>query len=227
MISVATITYKRHALLEEAIQSFIVQNQDDCEMVILNDNKDVEYSIDCKNIRIINLKNRFDTIGEKLKYCFDLCKHEHIFRLDDDDLLCKDSLLNLKDSIKNNPGYDIYRSSFAFFLVNNVFSGNSNNVNNGNCYTKKYISTIPNWKKSCGEDYMITFQNNARIYTMKDPTMFYRWGMGVYHVSGIFSADRKDREYLDIADKFGDNIFGNVKINPHFKYDYYMMEGKK
>ena len=37
MISVITMKYKRHKVLEEAIQSFLEQDFKDCEMVVLND----------------------------------------------------------------------------------------------------------------------------------------------------------------------------------------------
>ena len=39
MISVLTLTYKRHHLLEEAIESFLIQNPEvESEMVVINDN---------------------------------------------------------------------------------------------------------------------------------------------------------------------------------------------
>ena len=46
MISVLTITYKRHHLLEEAIASFLIQENkipkdEPTEMVIINDNVDL------------------------------------------------------------------------------------------------------------------------------------------------------------------------------------------
>lgn len=223
MISVATMTYKRLHILEEAIYSFISQGQDDCEMVVLNDNKDVDYFLDHKNVRIINHKERFNSIGEKLKFCFDSCKNNFIYRLDDDDLLWKDGLANLKKHINSNPGYDIYRSQIAYFLVDNEFKCNSSSINNGNCYTKQYLSTITDWKKSCNEDDFITFHNNGTISTTEDVTMMYRWGMGTFHISGIFSKDRDHKDYLDLGDRSGDNLSGKVEIKPHFKNDYYNM----
>lgn len=223
MISVATMTYKRLSILEEAIYSFILQDQDDCEMVILNDNKDVQYKINHKNIRIINLQTRFETIGEKLKYCFDLCKNNYIYRLDDDDLIYKNGLLNLKKNILSNPDYDVYRSSMHHFFVNNEFKCSGGSVNNGNCYAKNYLSKIKNWKKSCNEDYFITFENNAKIHTIDCASMIYRWGMSTYHISGIFSQERQHKEYLDLGDRSGDNLIGEIEVNPHFKHDYYKM----
>jgi len=76
MISVITMTYKRHKVLEEAIQSFLQQDFDDCEMVVLND-ADVSYQYDHPKVRIINHPTRFDSIGEKLEFGMKQCKGEH------------------------------------------------------------------------------------------------------------------------------------------------------
>ena len=67
MISVLTLTYKRHHLLEEAIQSFLSQELEGCEMVIINDNKDVDYIYEHPNVRVINHKERFPSISSKLE----------------------------------------------------------------------------------------------------------------------------------------------------------------
>ncbi len=88
MISVLTLTYKRHHILEEAIESFLRQDINyPKEMVIINDNKDAEYIFDHPDVRIINLKDRFTSISEKLKWGFNQCKYDYIYRLDDDDLI--------------------------------------------------------------------------------------------------------------------------------------------
>ena len=69
MISVLTLTYQRHHLLEEAIYSFLSQDyKEECEMVVLNDSPDVEYVFDHPNIKIINHPTRFSSIGKKLEY---------------------------------------------------------------------------------------------------------------------------------------------------------------
>ena len=60
MISVLTLTYQRHHILEEAIESFLRQDfSGESEMVIINDSPIVEYVFEHPKIRIINLKERF------------------------------------------------------------------------------------------------------------------------------------------------------------------------
>lgn len=221
MISVLTLTYKRHHLLEEAIMSFLSQdNISDFEMVIINDNIDVDYVYDHPNIRIINHKERFPSISAKIEWGYKQCKYDYIYRLDDDDLLSPWALKNLVIDIKENPGYDIYRSQGMYFFTNNIFQNERSNINNGNVYTKSYLDRITFPDKSGDEDVYITFHNNANIYESKlKHTMIYRWGMNTFHISGL--GIQPNEVILTHADKFLDNTKGVINLNPHFDDDYY------
>lgn len=221
MISVLTLTYKRHHLLEEAIMSFLSQdNISDFEMVIINDNIDVDYVYDHPNIRIINHKERFPSISAKIEWGYKQCKYDYIYRLDDDDLLSPWALKNLVIDIKENPGYDIYRSQGMYFFTNNIFQNERSNINNGNVYTKSYLDRITFPDKSGDEDVYITFHNNANIYESKlKHTMIYRWGMNTFHISGL--GIQPNEVILTHADKVLDNTKGVINLNPHFDDDYY------
>ena len=221
MISVLTLTYKRHHLLEEAIESFLAQeNPPECEMVIINDNAEVDYVYDHPKVKIINHKERFSSIATKLEWGFTQCKYDHVYRLDDDDLLAPWALKNVQTDIESNPGYDIYRSKGMHFFVNNIYEGEGGSVNNGNVYTKAYIDRIVFPDSSCDEDSQITFGNNSKIYTSKlGHTMIYRWGMGTLHVSGM--GKQSNETILAQADKVLDDTKGEIILHPHFDNDYY------
>jgi len=220
MISVLTLTYKRHHLLEEAIESFLRQQCLDCEMVIINDNPDVDYVYNHSNVRIINHKERFPSISAKIEWGYKQCKFDYIYRLDDDDLLSPCALKNVVIDIETNPGYDIYRSKGMYFFVNNIYKGKSSSINNGNVYNKKYLNKIIFPDTSFGEDDNITFHNNAMIYESKLlDSMIYRWGMGTLHISGM--GNQPNDIILKHADKVLDNTKGVINLNPHFDNDYY------
>ena len=220
MISVLTITYKRQNLLEESIYSFLQQNNPDSEMVIINDQSEVKYEFDHPQIKIYNCDKRFPSISEKLKWGFDKCKFDYIYRLDDDDLLGPNALNLTKQDINNHPGYDIYRSNSHYYFEHNEFIKIGSNVNNGNVYTKTYLNRINFPDKSWGEDYEITFKNNANIYESSGkPTMIYRWGMSTYHVSGMGNLSNK--RLYEWADRIGGESSGIIKLSPKFDNDYY------
>jgi glycosyltransferase involved in cell wall biosynthesis len=221
MISVLTLTYKRHHLLEEAIQSFLAQeNPPESEMVVINDNAEVDYIFDHPRVRIINHKERFPSISAKLQWGYQQCKGEYIYRLDDDDLLAPWALRNTQTDIDNNPGYDVYRSKGMYFFVHNIFERENSNINNGNVYTKEYLDRIKWPDTSIGEDADITFHKDGKIYESKlKNTMLYRWGMNTLHISGM--GHQPNQVILDQADKVLDNTTGTIELNPNFLNDYY------
>lgn len=232
MISVLTLTYQRHHILEEAIESFLRQDfPGESEMLIINGSNKVEYVFEHPKIRIINLKEQLPTLGHKLKLGFPQCKYDYVYRLDDDDLLAPWALRNTWEDIINNPDYDIYRSDSHYYFENNKFKGISGNTNNGNIYTKKYLSRIEIPETTSDEDYVITFNFNAKIYEShrKQKTMLYRWGMNTYHLSGMgnISYDDKnawaDRIVENVAKDRNSNIDeGLLVLHPHFEEEYYM-----
>lgn len=231
MISVLTLTYQRQHLLEEAIESYLRQDyKGESEMVIINDNPKVEYVFEHPKVLIINLKERFPSLGHKLNFGFSQCKYEHIYRLDDDDLLAPWALKNTWEDITLHPDYEIYRSNGLYLFEHNKFIAMKGNVNNGNVYTKKYLSRIEIPLNSIGEDYIMTFGFNAKIYESlrEQKTMLYRWGMNTYHVSGMgnMSIDAKnkltDHIVEDIAKGSNAKVEeGLIVLQPHFDEEYY------
>jgi glycosyltransferase involved in cell wall biosynthesis len=221
MISVLTLTYKRHHLLEEAIQSFLAQeNPPECEMVVINDNAEVDYVYNHPKVRIINHKERFPSISAKLQWGYQQCQGEYIYRLDDDDLLAPWALHNVQTDIDNNPGFDVYRSKGMYFFVHNIFERENSNINNGNVYSKAYFDRIAWPDTSIGEDADITFHKNGNIYESKlKNTMLYRWGMNTLHISGM--GHQPNQVILDQADKVLDNTKGTIELTPKFLNDYY------
>ena len=226
-ISVLTLTYQRHHLLEEAIYSFLQQeNYEDSEMVVINDSPDVKYIFDHPKVRIINLNKRFNSLGEKLEWGYKQCKNDYIYRLDDDDLLTRNALYiavnaiypfiyNVDDALE----YDIYRSQHFYYFLENKYDGYTGSTNNGNIYNKSYLDRITFPKTSFGEDVDITFNHNPTIYTINLPTMIYRWGMNTYHVSGMGNVSNEEMQ--NWTDRLITKEEGEIILNPHFKEDYY------
>lgn len=222
MISVLTLTYKRKDLLEEAIQSFLVQKTNfETEMVVVNDCSEVHYNIDAKNVRVLNVPKRFSSISKKIEWGYKQCKYNYVYRLDDDDLIAPDGIQNLYNSIINNPEFEIYRGKQSYLFHGHKYIKPVGNVNNGNVYTKSYLDRITFGDSSFGEDAHITFSFGAKIYHMDVPIMIYRWATGHYHVSGL--GNIKPEELNKKLDNFTkkDNYKGLVKLNPNFKSDYY------
>ena len=231
-LTVLTLTYNRYNILQEAIQSFVSQGADDCEMLIINDQDKVDYTCDIPNVRIINCKTRFPSIFDKLLFGFENAKNEYVYRLDDDDLLAEDTLVRCQAEIYSNPGYDLYRSSTMHFTSSNKYQGESGSVNNGNIFSKKFVAGLDREaaaKKdalSIGEDQYMIYHSKPKTHTFDFPSMIYRWGMGTYHISGMSLTDpdqvhkRTDASFVKMEE-------GTIKLEPQFRDDYYLSVRKK
>lgn len=222
MISVLTMTYQRHHILEEAIQSFLSNNIEDCEMVIINDCPDVQYIFEHPNIRVINCPERFNSIGKKLQWGFEQCRGEFIYRLDDDDLLTSWAMDLVREQVKNEG--DIFRCKGAYFFQNNTYFDLMDNINNGNCYSKRFIEGIEFPDVSIIEDHILTFKSGGRIFTDNSDrfTMIYRWGQQTYHISalGVENAQNSDL-LLGQIKEMSNKEQGTIILRPHFDNDYY------
>jgi glycosyltransferase involved in cell wall biosynthesis len=220
MISVLTLTYGRKRLLEESIHSFLLQNFDESEMVIINDEPNVTYRFNHPKVKVINLNQRFVNISKKIEWGFKECKYDYVYRLDDDDLLSLNGLKNVEKQINENPGYEIYRRSSHFYFEHNNFIDFKNSVNNGNVYSKDYLNRITFPDKNFGEDLDITYKFNGRVHeSIDDPTMIYRWGMSTYHISGM--DDIPIIRQYEWADKLKEKNEGIIDLDPKFDDNYY------
>lgn len=221
MISVLTLTYQRHHLLEEAIHSYLNQsNLEDSEMVIVNDCPVVKYRFYHPKIRIINVPTRFSSVGKKLEWSFKQCKGDYIYRLDDDDLLTPWALELQEEYRKQKPNCEVYRCQKHYFFSQNEYQGLSDSINNGNTYSREYINRIEFLDKSIGEDNHMTFFHDADMHIGDTGrySMIYRWGMGVYHISGM--GDKPNEEIYEITDRTNSEE-GDIYLNPQFKQDYW------
>lgn len=97
--SIVCLTYKRFKLLEEAIYSVLQQTHKEWELLVINDNPLQTLHYDHHQIRIFNLKEKFNTIGEKRNFGLRNANGDLIIQLDDDDLFLPDYLENLNAAI--------------------------------------------------------------------------------------------------------------------------------
>ena len=67
---------------------FLQQDYDGpMEQIIVNDFEEQHICFDHPNVRVVNLKNRFETVGQKRNYAIGLCSGEVILTYDDDDII--------------------------------------------------------------------------------------------------------------------------------------------
>ena len=81
------ITHGRVHLLQEALHSFLIQeNSEDTELVIVNDYPYQSLIFDHPRVKIFNFDSIFKTIGDKENFAIEQCSGEVIVVWDDDDI---------------------------------------------------------------------------------------------------------------------------------------------
>lgn len=228
-MTILTLTWERKELLEEAIHSFLLQKDPKAEMLIINDDPEVQYAIDKKHedagVKIINVKQKFPNFIQKLKFGFDQARWDHVYRLDDDDMLDEDAIAEMRQRVDANPGFDMYRPSNHWFIHVNDSSQNnvSGGVNNGNVFTRDFINRL-DWKWAieniiAGKEDQWYFRE-AKKYEFPGCTMLYRWQVSHYHLTSNNHEELKEYQE-EIAKKRPEKKKGHVMLTPQWRKDWY------
>lgn len=195
-LSVVIPTYRRPALLQEALKSFLDQNDENCELIIVNDDEEVEYFYNDRRVKCYNLP-KINSFTKKLEISLKLAKSPYVYRLDDDDLLVPGALGELRKAIQKAKGAELVRSYAHWYISMHNPKENGvveNTVNTGNVYKRDFLHSVK-WTEMPyppGEDAWLNDQAKS-THTFNFKTMMYRWG-GDYHLThNTEDGDIKDR----------------------------------
>jgi glycosyltransferase involved in cell wall biosynthesis len=90
LVSCTLLTYNRYPdyrhLVEEAVESFLRQTYPNKELVVLNDCPGQELICDAPGVRVINVPERFPTLGDKRNAAVAFARGQLIAPWDDDDI---------------------------------------------------------------------------------------------------------------------------------------------
>jgi glycosyltransferase involved in cell wall biosynthesis len=224
-ISFMVPTWKRTHLLEEALESFLRQTNENCEMVIINDDESIKYEFDHPRVKVHNVP-KFERFMDKLKFGFDQCQFNHMYRLDDDDLLLKNACDIVLRQTKAKPNMDLYAAAQHWYVgVSQIReNGLGNAVNTGNTFSKNFIEWL-DWDKAPeppGEDQWMVYYPDIRNHEFDEVTMIYRWGVSPAHLTHK-PHNKTMQEFHDSVEQWkvtekGTNIH---VLQPHFTRDWY------
>ena len=211
LISWICVTYGRDKLLEELLYMFLNQTYKNKELIIVNDHPQINYVFNSPNVRIFNIKKRFNSLGEKRDYSKTLSNGDFIFFTDDDDVYYREHTKRLVDFHMINLDYDIVKNKFSHYSLNNVIlNHNAKNIFfSGMCIKKEFVLNNSFGNKNAGED--VFFLKGGRVKHIYDDktTHHYRWGMNVRHISG--GGEKNNKKNLN--DIFTLNLNKNLIVN--------------
>ena len=235
-ISCKVITYGRVSHLEELLESFLRQEYEgERELLIVNDYPLQTLHFDHPDVRIINRKETFKTIGDKENFAVENCKYDTIAIFDDDDLALPNHLQNINEYF---PGYDLLHWHTGIAMVGYQIKAVAIVGNSGIIYNKQIWEKVGRHPlENAGYDttFVVSIQRaggkiKKAVFEKSKASWIYNWGNGTYHMSGQ-GADFPEREsilvrharHIEGLRKTGHIPTGDIELKPHWNHDYPQM----
>ena len=234
-ISCKCVTYGRVHLLEEALYSFINQEYDGPkELVIVNDYPEQKLYFDHPEVKIINLDNTFDYIGDKDNFAVSQCSYDIVAVWDDDDIALPNHLQNINKFFIE--GSELLHWQKAVLFDFQKITSITPTGNSGIVFTKKIWQKLGGYpKENAGHDMTfvlnIKYRANSKVILASPPdneiSWFYCWGGRSYHLSGL-GTDTPDRpniiqrhkEYIENCRLKGEIPTGDIILQPKWNQNY-------
>ncbi len=216
-------------LLEEAIESFIIQDYPDKELIILNDNSVQTIICDVPNIIVVNIPRRFSSLGEKYNAMVAIASGELLAPWEDDDISLPWRLslsvraLAVTGAQYYNPRRYWFYSSGKYHHKHPQGVGHACSIYTRNAFNMvggyPFISgaqdmgidnRLTSNVKSCGSP-----QNGSPELHISKWYYIHRWDTGTTHLSG--NGDH-DHRYTSIAQ--ARYTSGTYIIQPRWRTDY-------
>ena len=235
-ISCMCLTYGRPHLLEEAIYSFLNQKYNGKkELVVLNDLSEQTLKFDHPEVKIINLKNRVETVGEKRNICADLCTYDNLAVWDDDDIYLSHRL-SFSAKMMENKRY--FKPTKAFYLLpdKTIKGPVSQWFTSGGIWQKslfieagKYAHMGSRQDSDLERKFIKILGSNLNYENITPEEIYYlyRCSGNSYHLS-VFGRDiqneptgnKKVEDFVMNEIKNGFIATGDIYLNPRWKYPY-------
>jgi glycosyltransferase involved in cell wall biosynthesis len=231
-VSCICLTYGRPELLEEAIQSFLLQEYPgEKELIVLNDFDQQRLVFEHPDVHVLNLPRRFRTVGEKANAAVALAAHDLLFVWDDDDVYLPNRLTFSVERFDPQKGF--FKPARAWFWNDGQLGGPEANVfHSGSCWSRDLFSSVRGYAamdNGYDQDIEARFAAARPGSTVpydirpEEISYLYRWGgTRSYHVSGFARGDyhRAVADFVSEQVRLGQLGTGPIVLAPRWRTDY-------
>jgi len=226
-ISAICPTFRRPELLEEAIQSFLMQDYaGEKELIIVNDEKEQTLVFDHPQVKIFNLNERAPSLADKYNYAVSLASGDMITPWDDDDIY----LPNRLTTIANNTFGGMWYSDYMFTdRVEGELALTTGKIHVNCAYSARMFIQFCAYQDKPNRTFDFVMLNKLRA-TRKNcgqplndtayPSFIYRkCSIKSVNHSSLFNPDAEvqNAEYLE---KCALSKTGEIVLMPHWKRDW-------
>lgn len=204
-------------LVEEAVQSFLLQDYPNCELIIHNDSLENQLHYSHPRVRVLNTA-KFPDLSSKIQYCIEQGQGDYFCRWDDDDINLPWRLSYSLPKVQARGDLE-WRPKNYWFDVGHL----SHNVGHANCH----VTAL--WSRKCleliGGVYPPKFSGyedqafnqalekkglpKGELIPKEDVFYLYRWSTGAHHLSGVGGSPENLQAHFDklgkkelVKDKF-------------------------
>jgi glycosyltransferase involved in cell wall biosynthesis len=220
LVSCISVTYGRFSLLQEMYWCWLSQNYQNKELIIVNDQADLTITCKNPNVKIFNLKDRFDTLGAKRNFSLEQISADakYVIAFDDDDLSFPNHIsslvagfstgsfskvVNKKHFITKDNKFLNYNFFFPYFCAS-LFDKNF-------ILEHKFLESNTH---EADELVRISSKNTCTITT--PPTFIHRFGLGIVHALAGNRKISSDEIYKLIAIN-KEPLSGSIELEPIIK----------
>lgn len=221
LISCLTSTYGRLSKLSEAVSCFVNQDYENKELIILN-NHPVPLTCNLNQVKIFN-EPIYPTLGDCRNRLIELANGDFIRTWDDDDLYMPWTLTQGIEHIKDSVAWKPKKSWFWIKeklpeLAENVFEA-SITIRMDIAKKYKYL------KSSGGNEHETLLEGINKEGGCKNDDVgnmasyVYRWGWGMWHISGTLNSDSIENRTRDWCNKntdCQDGIIRYIDVNHYW-----------
>ena len=216
-----TPTFGRFKFLKEMYWSWLQQDYDNKELVILNDEINLKILSDDPRVTIINTPTRLPGLGAKRNELWKSVSSEtkYILPFDDDDLFLPNHIRSLVNALQENPSYERAKNRKHVMAKNNQFievNAKSPFFFGASCFDYKKVKEYRFDEMLVeGEDLEWMKRHNIKTFTVDSipPTFIYRQGMGIVHASGEGISIHNPLKQQWLYDKIGKQINTSAQTN--------------
>ena len=230
LVSCVCSTYNRpphyQHLLEEAIASFLLQDYPNKELIVLNDCFGQELICEEPGVRVVNVAERFPSIGDKQNAAVGLARGELIAPWDDDDISLP---WRLSLSVERLGDGEYFNPRCYWYLDNDGLHSDHpvGYANNASLFRRAAFEGVGGYPSvSFGTDAALDAAFSGLAHAAVDPLRgdkelrrsewfyIYRWGVSPVHMSGRGVEDfYREVGKLPVVE-------GRFHLSPHWRRDY-------
>lgn len=224
-------TWNRPGWLEECIESFHRQDyRGEKELIVINDCPSQELVYNHPEVKIINRKEKYRSLGQKYNDAFfNMATGGIITPWEDDDIFLPWKISHCVNQMESK-GLDYYKMPYAYFWnFGHIDEISQNLFWCAACYTKKLLKKMGGCSDKANAAADQSIENRIAEFSDSfiidnDPKnkpaayYIYRWGGIGTHISGIPESPENMARYQKL--NAANMRTGLIELRPHWETDY-------